>query len=739
MAVTRRAFLIASSVTLALPAEKPGAAAVHANGLKAAGRSASDLQELIDGAGTSAVVRGTWNLDATVRLPPTLTSLELASDARVVAQGNFPAFERRGSVEVLGTTPSLPEGATQFVPPFGNVRAGDVLFLAGHDTIPSSPDKYGYLRKVTSISSGVLTLDRPLPRKISINPRCGRVDLAPPIKIFGSGKVSNSNPSGSTKPLMDFFAVDNLSVDRVEIFDNGGPGITVAHCWGGVVSAWIHDLLDDGQTHFGYGVNVSGATRDLRVSGSAARVRHAVTTNPGPPTEGFGNAGEPESCVFSIQATDCSDKAIDTHRAGWGTLINPDVRGGRGGVQVRADNTRVVGGSITGTMGPGIAVHASVAVPPVIDGVSIGDLWPSGNAILALSPVAVNNVTVRDCAWTNIVLNSDSRVVGGSISAGHPTGVEFRGSNNIVSGISLGESVTTPYTEAAGVIGNSFSAASAHPAMLAAPTCTAPPLISGTVAVGVEVSATAGSWSNPRLKFSWTWLRDGAPISNAIDRNYPRYVVTKSDIGARITVRVTARRTGYEPGRANSAPSALVGNAGSVEVVVAPKVSGTAQPGKFLYVTRGEWNPYPSSVTFQWLRNGVAIPGATTSGYQVRTTDVEFELSVRATANKSGYQNGSVVTGATPVPRTPLTMTTAPELTGSGRAGTFLYVSRGVWNPYATAVTYQWTVNGSPVPGATSGGYLIRAADVGKAVSVLVTARRVAWSNGTFRPAAIKI
>lgn len=733
MAISRREFLMVSGSLIVVDSASLDLTSVRAS------TTSPSLQQFLDSAGESAVIRGTWAVTSTVTLPTGLKRLELADDARIEVQGNQPALTRRGRVQVLGTIPAIEAGATRITPSFGGIAVGDVLLISGNDTISGSPDKYGYLRRVTGVSSNGVDLDRPIPRPITMNPRCGRVSLAPPISIFGKGKILNSHPSQSTAPLVDLFAVDSVEVSEIEVFNNGGPGITVGHCWGGVVAASVHDLLDDGQTYFGYGVDVAGATRDLRVAGSACRVRHAVTTSPGPATDGFGNAGEPENCVFAPTAWDCTDKAIDTHRSGWGITIIPNVTGGRGGVQVRADNTRVIGGTITGSNGPGVAVAAEVAVPPVIEGVAISNLWPSGNAVVALSAVTMRDVSIRDCAWTNVILTSRSIVTGGSISAGHPTGFEFRGSNNSVTGVALGASVTTPYVEAPGVGGNVFVASGDTPPLLPAATCVLLPAITGTIAVKSEVTATTGTWLPDRVKYTWTWLRDGVPIATATDRTYPRYVVSSEDIGAQLSVVVTARRTGYNDGRATSAPSDPIANAGGITVTQQPVVTGTTQVGKFLYVSKGVWEPYPSSVSFQWLVGGVAVSGATSASFQIRAADAGKTITARVTAVKSGYSDGVVETSGVTIAPVPLTPTTPPVVTGTGRVGSFLYASKGQWIPYPDSVSFQWTANNEPIPNATSGSYQVRSNDAGKTVTATVVARRAGYASTLYTPPGVKI
>lgn len=61
------------------------------------------------------------------------------------------------------------------------------------------------------------------------------------------------------------------------------------------------------------------------------------------------------------------------------------------------------------------------------------------------------------------------------------------------------------------------------------------------------------------------------------------------------------------------------------------------------------WSAQPDRLTYQWLRNGVAIPGATGSTYLQRSADIGREISVRLTGHRTadGISTTQVVRGGT--------------------------------------------------------------------------------------------
>lgn len=70
--------------------------------------------------------------------------------------------------------------------------------------------------------------------------------------------------------------------------------------------------------------------------------------------------------------------------------------------------------------------------------------------------------------------------------------------------------------------------------------------------------------------------------------------------------------------------------------IVAPVVSGTNTVGSILTTTNGTWSgSTPITYTYQWLRNGSNISGATSSTYTLVTADTSNVVSCRVTATNS--------------------------------------------------------------------------------------------------------
>jgi surface antigen len=160
----------------------------------------------------------------------------------------------------------------------------------------------------------------------------------------------------------------------------------------------------------------------------------------------------------------------------------------------------------------------------------------------------------------------------------------------------------------------------------------------------------------------------------------------------------------------------------------APTVMGTAKVGEVLSASAGSWSPDPSTYTYQWRADGVAIPGATASTLTITPELEGRQISVQVKASKPGYR-----TVAAASPRTPvvlpgeITNTKALFIKGTPQVDRRLTLDIGAWNPVPDAVTYQWSADGQPIAGAT-GTTLIPTPDlVDKTLAVTATATRAGY------------
>ncbi|TQL55840.1 carboxypeptidase regulatory-like domain-containing protein [Subtercola boreus] len=173
------------------------------------------------------------------------------------------------------------------------------------------------------------------------------------------------------------------------------------------------------------------------------------------------------------------------------------------------------------------------------------------------------------------------------------------------------------------------------------------PTISGTVVVGSTLTARHGPWrpaASPT--FTYKWKRDGAVISGATSTMYKLVV---ADMGKRITVDITGSAPNFVTiTRSSAATTKVVRNFTATAI---PTIVGSPIVGRTLTAKAGTWTPSPVSFRFTWLRNGVAIPGATASSYALTKADSGARISVTVKGIKTDY----VTTSRTSLQTKPVT------------------------------------------------------------------------------------
>lgn len=158
---------------------------------------------------------------------------------------------------------------------------------------------------------------------------------------------------------------------------------------------------------------------------------------------------------------------------------------------------------------------------------------------------------------------------------------------------------------------------------------TKPPALTGVPRYGQLLTTTNGSWTYPPTGFSYQWLRGGQPIPGATANSYR---IAEEDLNQSVSARVTATRAGYRAVQASSLPmtptSPITASAPALQgkLTVGEKLTGVFNEGS---IARGT-APGPVSVTYEWLRNGTAIGGATSKTYTLQAADRGAVVGFRA-------------------------------------------------------------------------------------------------------------
>jgi hypothetical protein len=159
------------------------------------------------------------------------------------------------------------------------------------------------------------------------------------------------------------------------------------------------------------------------------------------------------------------------------------------------------------------------------------------------------------------------------------------------------------------------------------------PSISGNLWVGQSLRVNPGKWDTGTT-FTYQWYRNGTPIASATNVTYK---LVTADVGTKITVTATGSLSGYVPKTSTSTATSAILNGKPFTKSATPVITGSLKVGKTLGTNNGYWNPSPTKVTYQWLRNLVPITGATAKTYKLTAADKGTSIRVKITVTKTGY------------------------------------------------------------------------------------------------------
>jgi len=153
------------------------------------------------------------------------------------------------------------------------------------------------------------------------------------------------------------------------------------------------------------------------------------------------------------------------------------------------------------------------------------------------------------------------------------------------------------------------------------------------------------------------------------------------------------------------------------------------------------WNTDDVEQTYQWLRDGEPITGASAASHLLAPADLGRSISVAVTGTKEGWTSATVDSNAlTTTVGDAIVATLQPRVSGTPALGQTLTATPGTWGTGETpAFGYQWLRDGGPITGATQASYVVTLADLGRDLSLRVTATRTAYAPGSFTTAGLPV
>ena len=257
-----------------------------------------------------------------------------------------------------------------------------------------------------------------------------------------------------------------------------------------------------------------------------------------------------------------------------------------------------------------------------------------------------------------------------------------------------GSSFVCSVSTAAGAQNTLAATLTVNPAPIA-PNITTPPVSQTITAGGTAVFSVVAGGDAP---LSYQWLRNLVAIPGATSPSYTTSPMTTADSGSSFICTVT-----NAVGSVTSAAATLtVKTAPVAPSITTPPVSQTITAGGtvvFSVVAGGD-----APLSYQWLRNLVAIPGATSPSYTTSPmTTADSGSSFICTVTNAV---GSVTSAAATL--TVKTAPVAPSITTPPVSQTITAGGTAVFSVVAggnAPLSYQWLRNLVAIPGATSPSY----------------------------------
>lgn len=150
---------------------------------------------------------------------------------------------------------------------------------------------------------------------------------------------------------------------------------------------------------------------------------------------------------------------------------------------------------------------------------------------------------------------------------------------------------------------------------------------------------------------------------------------------------------------------ASVASLPAISVHPLDQVVSVGQPVSFRVVAAG------SGLSYQWLKNGVIIPGATSAAYTIPSAQLGdiAVYSVRISGGGGVVDSGPGTLSVEPVGSGPIVITARPlsQNVNPGQSASFSISATG------SGLTFQWLKNNVVIPGANSATYTIPSAQSG--------------------------
>ena len=208
--------------------------------------------------------------------------------------------------------------------------------------------------------------------------------------------------------------------------------------------------------------------------------------------------------------------------------------------------------------------------------------------------------------------------------------------------------------------------------------------------------------------------------------------------GANLTNLMATGVTGTPTGL----PSNVTFSSGSILGIFSktptPRFTGTLTAGQTLKSTTGTWDK-GVTFTYQWLRDGSPIGGATSANYVLVGDDYQHRISVAVTGHwTGGVTNTQTSTQSAKTVAIGTMKSVTPRTNGRAKVGLTLTASTTRWVPGAN-VSYRWLLNGKAISGATTDHLILLSGYANKKIVLEVTQTAPGFKKAVKSSSAVKV
>lgn len=260
------------------------------------------------------------------------------------------------------------------------------------------------------------------------------------------------------------------------------------------------------------------------------------------------------------------------------------------------------------------------------------------------------------------------------------------------------------------------------------------PTITGTAAAGNVLTAKLEGVAAEEI--TWTWTVGSNPNAGTGSA----YTVQPTDSNQIITVKAAASGTNYQGSTqpSDSVRVAKTAITGTVTIALSTDTDGDGAIDTGDTLTASASVTPPVAVTYQWYNNGTAIDGATSQTYTVAEG---MTGTITVTAAPEADYEGSITSTAVEIGKNALTGTVT--VSGATAVGSVLTTAISVSPATENDYDITWLRDGAAIDGAAETVYTITKDDLGKTISVKITAKAESAytgelvSTGTLIPAIV--